>query len=50
MDVGGCLCRLIGNIFHTFPMRCCFVIDLFVLKGNCHMFAMDLGHYERIVN
>ena len=50
VEVGGSLCRLIGIIFHTFQMRCCFVIDQFVIKGNCHMFTMEIGHHEKTEN
>lgn len=50
MDVSGCLCGLIGIIFHTFPMRCCFVIDQFVINENHHMLAIEIGHHERTAN
>lgn len=50
MDVAWCFCRLIGIIFHTFPMRHCFVIGQFVIKKNCHVFAVKIGHRDRIAN
>lgn len=46
VDVAGCLCRLVGIIFHTFPMRCSFVVGQFVIKGNCHVCHGDRSSLE----